>query len=61
MWLSGALIYLFPSVFPVESIWFAMPVTEVVTAFLVILFLIRCQRRVLLGNDKMNLRQPDKT
>lgn len=30
--ISGALILLLPVVFPAESLWLAMPVTELVTA-----------------------------
>lgn len=43
--ISGALIYLLPAVAGAESIWFAMPITELAVAIFVALMMQRCQRQ----------------
>lgn len=43
--ISGALIYLLPAVAGADSIWFAMPITELVVAIFVALMMQRCQRQ----------------
>lgn len=43
--ISGALIYLLPAVAGADSIWFAMPITELAVAIFVALMMQRCQRQ----------------
>ena len=43
--LSGALIYLLPALAGADSIWFAMPITELVTAVFAAAMMRRCQTR----------------
>lgn len=44
--LSGALILILPKLFGGSSIWWAMPITEVVVAILAIIFMIRYTRKL---------------
>ncbi len=46
MLLSATLIFVLPVFLPIESIWFAMPITEVITAILVLVFLLRSQKNL---------------
>lgn len=41
MVLSGILIYVLPALFPAEAIWWAMPITELVDAILVIVLMVK--------------------
>lgn len=50
--ISGILILLLPAVAPAGSIWFAMPITELLTAVFVAIMMRRCSRK--LSDDKMH-------
>lgn len=43
--ISGLLIYLLPVVAGADSIWFAMPITELVVAVFVAVMMRRCQKQ----------------
>lgn len=43
--LSGLLIYLLPVVAGADSIWFAMPITELVVVVFVAVMMRRCQKQ----------------
>lgn len=45
--ISGILIYLLPALFPAEAIWFAMPITELITAVYVVFMMIRCTKNLM--------------
>lgn len=49
--LSGTLIFILPAIFPAEAIWFAMPVTELVTAALSVFLICRCSARLRAGTN----------
>lgn len=50
--ISGILILLLPAVAPAGSIWFTMPITELLTAVFVAIMMRRCSRK--LSDDKMH-------
>lgn len=43
--ISGALIYLLPAAAGADSIWFAMPITELAVAIFVAVMILRCQKQ----------------
>lgn len=42
--ISGILILILPTIAPANSIWFAMPITELIVALFVIVMMVRCNR-----------------
>lgn len=42
--ISGILILILPTIAPASSIWFAMPITELIVALFVIIMMVRCNR-----------------
>ncbi len=57
--LSGVLIYVLPLILPVEILWFAMPITEVLTAIAVLLFMISSQKKLFLKKEVPSLKEPE--
>ena len=45
MVISGFFIYLLPAVAGEEALWFAMPITELIVAIFVVIWMVRCTRQ----------------
>lgn len=57
--LSGVLIYVLPLILPVESICFAMPITEVITTIGVLFFIISSQKKLFLKEQVPDLKDTE--
>ena len=44
--ISGIMIYILPRMFGSTALWFAMPVTEVIVAVVVVFWIVRYTRRL---------------
>ena len=49
LFISGALIYLLPLLFPADCLWFAMPVTELIVAVFVVILMVKYTRQLTTG------------
>lgn len=51
---SGILIYLLPSIAGADSLWFAMPITELLVAIFVVIMMTRYTKQLLSDDRKQN-------